>query len=112
MLKSAAMAAAAVLTACVTKAPNPPASAPPCAHPAPVDNQLDSTLPSVLVSVRAGADLDQIAARLDERYAVATRVMASIHLLVVSPVTEALVEQLRCEPDIERLSYDVRTLIG
>ena len=112
VLKFATIAPAAALIACATTAPHPPASAPPCAHPAPVDNYFDPALPSVLVSIRAGADLDQVAGRLGERYVVSARKMTSIHLLILSPITEARVQQLRCEPDIESLSYDARTHIG
>jgi hypothetical protein len=33
-------------------------------------------------------------------------------MLVLNDITKALVERLRCEPDIELLSYDSPTHIG
>jgi hypothetical protein len=83
-----------------------------CPHPAPVDNRLDPSLPSVFATVRSGVDLFELAARIAHTYSIQPRVLPAVHMLVIAPVTEAWVTRLRCEPDLEQLSYDVRFHIG
>jgi hypothetical protein len=69
-------------------------------------------MPNVIALVRTEADMLSIAARIANTYPVHLRVLNSIHMLVLDGVTKALVERLRCEPDIEGLSYDSPTHIG
>jgi hypothetical protein len=69
-------------------------------------------MPNLMVLIRKDADVFNIAARLASTYAVQPRVLPAIRMLVLTNITEALVERLRCEPDIELLSYDVPVHIG
>jgi hypothetical protein len=82
------------------------------ADPAPIENHLNPAMPNLMVLIRKDADIFSIAARLVSAYAVQPRVLPAIRMLMLTPVTEALVERLRCEPDIELLSYDVPTSIN
>jgi hypothetical protein len=57
-------------------------------------------------------DVFTVSARLANTYLVHLRVLDAIHMLVLNDITKALVERLRCEQDIELLSYDSPTHIG
>jgi hypothetical protein len=69
-------------------------------------------MPNVIALVRTEADVFSIAAHLASTYPVHLRVLDSIHMLVLNDITKALVERLRCEPDIEGLSYDTPIHVG
>ncbi len=57
--------------------------------------------------IQKDTDLRTVAARLADTYAVQSRGSHIIHNLRLTHVTAESVERLRCEPDIELLSYDV-----
>jgi hypothetical protein len=107
---AANLAVATVLTACGFNARA--IADTPCPHPAPIDNHLDPAMPSLMVIIRKDADVFSVAARLAKDYSVQPRLLPAIHMLVLNPVSAALVERLRCDPDIAGLSYDVATHIG
>lgn len=90
--------------------PPPPAAA--CPHPAPLDGRLDPAMPNVMVLIRKETNVLDASARIAKSYAIQPRVLSSIRMLVLTQITEELVGRLRCEPDIERLSYDAPTHIG
>lgn len=69
-------------------------------------------MPNVIVLLRQDADIFTVSVRLASTYAVHFRMLEALHMLVLYGVTKALVERLRCESDIEQLSYDVPTHIG
>jgi hypothetical protein len=83
-----------------------------CPHPATVENQLNPAMPNVIVVLRKDADLLKVADRIANAYAVQSRVLSSIHGLLLTHINEALVERLRCEPEIELLSYDIPVSIN
>ncbi len=73
---------------------------------------LNPAMPNVIALVRKEADVFALSARIAGCYPVHLRVMDSIHMLVLNDITRSLVERLRCEPDIEGLSYDTPIHIG
>jgi hypothetical protein len=58
--------------------------------------------------VRQNADVAAAAARLAETYHIDPGVVRSLHGFTVQEVTDAIVARLRCEPEIESISYDQR----
>jgi hypothetical protein len=78
-----------------------------CSHPAPIENHLNPAAPNLIVVIQIDADVLNVSARIASSYAVQPRVLRSVHMLVLTHITKDLVERLRCEPDIELLSYDV-----
>jgi hypothetical protein len=78
-----------------------------CEHPAPIENTFNPATPSVTLTIRHDVDLQSVAARLIRAYSVQLHGQHIIHSLVVAPITAELVERLRCEPDIELVSYAV-----
>jgi hypothetical protein len=101
-----------MLSACATRRASSPLSAADCPHPARIEGHLNPAMPNVIALVRTEADVFTVSARIASTYPVHLRVLNSIHMLVLDGVTKALVERLRCEPDIELLSYDSPTHIG
>ena len=78
----------------------------PCEHPAKVENQYNPSVPSCFVIVRADRDVKKVAARVAQKFHVQPSLMSLSHGFVLSPVTEDLVAQLRCDTDIEMIGYD------
>jgi hypothetical protein len=78
-----------------------------CAHPAPVENTFDPAVSKVTLMIRHDADLQSVATRLIRAYGIHLHGQRVIHSLVLTSVTAELVERLRCEPDIELVSYAV-----
>ena len=106
------MGIALVLSACATRRAPPPPSAADCPHPARIEGHLNPAMPNVIVLLRQDADIFTVSVRLASTYSVHFRMLEALHMLVLYGVTKALVERLRCESDIEQLSYDVPTHIG
>jgi hypothetical protein len=78
-----------------------------CEHPAKLENQYNPAVPSCFVIVRAGRDVKAVAARVAQKFHVQPAIMSLSHGFVLSPVTEDLVAQLRCDTDVEMIGYDV-----
>ena len=78
-----------------------------CPHPARIENTLDPAAPSVILTIRHEANLQPVAARLSRGYGVQPQGLRIIHSLVLTAVSAELVERLRCEPDIELVTYSV-----
>lgn len=77
-----------------------------CEHPAKLENQYNPAAPSCFVIVRAGRDVQAVAARVAQKYHVQPALMSLSHGFVLSKVTEDVVAQLRCDTDIEMIGYD------
>jgi len=77
-----------------------------CEHPAKLENQYNPAVPSCFVIVRADRDVKEVAARVAHKFHVQPSIMSLSHGFVLSPVTEDLVAQLRCDTDIEMIGYD------
>lgn len=103
---------ALVLSACATRRTPPPPYAADCPHPARMEGHLNPAMPNVIALVRKEADVFAVSARIAGSYPVHLRVLDSIHMLVLNDITKSLVERLRCEADIEGLSYDTPIHIG
>ncbi|HUJ52506.1 MAG TPA: hypothetical protein VLX08_03040 [Steroidobacteraceae bacterium] len=80
-----------------------------CEHPAKVENQFNPAAPSCFVIVRADRDVKAVAARVEKQYHVKPALMSLSHGFVLSPVSEDVVAQLRCDTDIEMIGYDAIT---
>ena len=101
-----------ILSACQTQLVQSSSAPADCPHPARIEGHLDRSMPNVIVLLRQDADIFTVSVRLASTYAVHFRMLEALHMLVLYGVTKALVERLRCESDIEQLSYDVPTHIG
>jgi hypothetical protein len=97
-----AVALAISLTSCVHT--GPPGSL--CEQPAAVEGHLDSAAPGTIVIVRENANVAAVAARLTKTYHIELTVLRTLHGFTVQTVTDEMVASLRCEPDIESISYD------
>jgi hypothetical protein len=80
-----------------------------CEHPAKLENQYNPAAPSCFVIVRADRDVKAVAARVEKQFHVKPALMSLSHGFVLSPVTEEVVAQLRCDSDIEMIGYDAIT---
>jgi hypothetical protein len=69
-------------------------------------------MPNVIVLIRKKTNVLNVSARIAKTYAIQPRELSSIRMLVLTQITDELVRRLRCEPNIERLSYDAPTRIG
>jgi hypothetical protein len=98
---------AVVLVACGTAHAQDSQPAMHCPHPAPIENQFNPAAPNLIVMIQKDADLLNVSARIASTYAVHPWVLRLIHGLLLTHISEDLIERLRCEPDIEGLSYDV-----
>jgi hypothetical protein len=84
-----------------------------CPNPAPVDNHLDPTIPSVFAIVRSGVDLFAVAARIAHAYAIQPRVLPARLAGQPpgrDPVTPSQDDKLRrpCTPSIHYRQKSVR----
>jgi len=80
-----------------------------CEHPAKVENRYNPAAPRCYVIVSAAKDVKAVAARVQQKYHLQPALMSLSHGFVLSGVTEDLVAQLRCEPDVEVVGYDAIT---
>jgi hypothetical protein len=80
-----------------------------CEHPAKLENRYDPAAPRCFVIVSADKDVKAVAARVGEKFHLQPALLTLVHGFVLSGVTEDLVAQLRCEPDVEVVGYDAIT---
>jgi hypothetical protein len=83
-----------------------------CKNPASIEGKWDAAAPGYIVAVRKDKDLDTVVARLARIYHLKPFLLRTTHGFILPELNDAVLQQLRCERDVEYISHDQSTSIG